>query len=139
MALSPDGRQVALTLLEEETRSSVLKVLPVAGGDAGELVRAKETETIAGHSLSWSPDSRYVIFGRARATGPERETQFFAISSLGGEPRALGLAMNSVRSVSLDPSGHHIAFAAREGKDNLEVWVMENFLSALKTVAPQPR
>jgi Tol biopolymer transport system component len=129
IALSPDGRQVALTLLEKETRSSVLKVLPVAGGEASELVRAKEPETIVGDSLNWSSDSRYIVFGKGRSTG-QAKTQLLAISSRGGEPHALGLAMDSVRSLSFDPSGHHVAFAA--GSAKREVWVMENFLPTLK-------
>ena len=112
IALSPDGRQVALTLLEKETRSSVLKVLQVAGGEASELVRAKEPEKIVGDSLNWSSDSRYIVFGKGRSTGQESKTQLLAISSRGGEPHALGLAMNSVRSLSFDPSGHHVAFGA---------------------------
>jgi Tol biopolymer transport system component len=131
-ALSPDGRQVALTLLEQETRSSVLKVLPVAGGDARELVRAKEPEEIVGDSLSWSSDSRFIVFGRTRVTGQERKTHLLAISSRGGEPHALGVGMDSVREVSFHPDGRHLSFAAREGKDKVEVWVMENFLPAPK-------
>jgi Tol biopolymer transport system component len=131
-ALSPDGQQVALTLLEKETQSSVLKVLPVAGGEASELVRAKEPETIVGDSLSWSSDSRYIVFGKGRAIGQERKTQLLAISPSGGEPHALGLAMDSVSSVSFDPNGHRLAFVAREGKDKVEVWVMENFLPTPK-------
>ena len=130
IALAPDGRQVVLTLLEKETRSSVLKVLPVAGGEASELVRAKEPEQIVGDSLSWSSDSRYIVFGKGQSTGQEQKTQLLAIPSRGGEPHALGLAMNSVRSLSFDPSGHRVAFAA--GKAKSEVWVIENFLPALK-------
>ena len=132
IALSPDGQQVALTLREKETRSSALKVLPIAGGEASELVRAKEPETIVGDSLSWSSDSRYIAFGKSRSNGQERKTQLLAISSRGGEPHALGLAMDFVRDVSFHPDGHHLTFAASAGKDKIEVWVMENFLPTLK-------
>jgi Tol biopolymer transport system component len=130
IALSPDGRQVALTLLEKETRSSVLKVLPVAGGEASELVRAKEPETIVGDSLSWSSDSQYIVFGKGQSTSREPKTQLLAISSHGGEPHGLGLAMDSVGSLSFDLSGHHVAFSA--GSAKREVWVMENFLPTIK-------
>jgi Tol biopolymer transport system component len=131
IALSSDGQQVALTLLEKETRSSVLKVLPVAGGDANELVRAKEPEVISGDALSWSSDSRYIIFGKA--TSQEGKTQLLAISPGGGEPHALGLAMHFVRDVSFHPDGHRIAFETSPGEGNkIEVWVMENFLPTLK-------
>lgn len=130
IALSPDGQQVALTLLEKATRSSVLKVLPVSGGEATELVRAKEPETIVGDSLNWSSDSRYIVFGKRQSTSEEPKTQLLTISSRGGEPHPLGLAMDSVHSLSFDPSGHHVAFAAGRGKS--EVWVMENFLPTPK-------
>jgi Tol biopolymer transport system component len=138
IALSPNGQQVALTLVEKQARSSALKLLPVAGGEASELVRAKEPEQIVGDSLSWSPDSRYIVFGRA-VNSQEllggyfphgRETQTLAISSHGGEPHALGVAINSAHTVSVDPTGHHIAFAA--GRAKSEIWVMENFLPTLK-------
>jgi len=138
IALSPDGQQVALTLLEKQTRSSVLKLLPVAGGETSELVRAKEPEVIVGDSLSWSSDSRYIVFGKAETSSQElqgalpsgRKTQLFAIASRGGEPHTLGLAMDSAHSFSFDPTGHHIAFAA--GRAKSEIWVMENFLPTLK-------
>jgi Tol biopolymer transport system component len=137
IALSPDGQQVALTLLEKETRSSVLKVLPIAGGDAKELVRAEEPEAIVGESLSWSSDSGYIVFGKVRASGQEGKTEVLLISSRGGEPHALGLAMDSVRDLSFHPDGHHLAFATSAGvmrgdEDKVEVWVMENFLPTLK-------
>ena len=137
IALSPDGQEVALTLLEKGTRSSALKVFPVAGGDANELVRAKEPEAIVGDSLSWSPDSRYIVFGKGRTTSQDRKTQLLAISPRGGDPHALGLAMDFVREVSFHPDGHHVAFAASAGRDKIEVWVMENFLPALKAARPQ--
>jgi Tol biopolymer transport system component len=137
IALSHDGQQVAITLIEKETRSSVLKVLPVAGGEVSELIRAKEPEVIVGDSLSWSSDSRYIVFCKRRSTSQEPKNQLLAISSRGGEPHPLGLAIDSARSLSFDPSGHHIAFAA--GRVKSEIWVMENFLPALKAARPQPR
>jgi hypothetical protein len=99
--MTQPSRPTASTLLEKETQSSVLKVLPVAGGEASELVRAKEPETIVGDSLSWSSDSRYIVFGKGRAIGQERKTQLLAISPSGGEPHALGLAMDSVAAFLL--------------------------------------
>jgi Tol biopolymer transport system component len=140
LALSPDGRQIAVTLFEQQTRSYVLKVLPVAGTDARELVRLKEPEELVGDSLNWSPDSQYIVFVRAvndqKLLGgyfPHgRETQMLAISSHGGEPHALGVAMDSATSVSFDPAGQRIAFAAGTAKS--EIWVMENFLPTQKAV-----
>jgi len=143
IALSPDGQQVAITLMEKQAQSSALKLLPVAGGEASELVRAKQPEEIVGDSLSWSPDSRYIVFGKAVNSREllggyfphGQETQTLAISSRGGEPHALGLSMDSAHSVSFDPTGRHLAFAA--GRAKSEIWVMENFLPTLKTARRQ--
>jgi Tol biopolymer transport system component len=134
VALSPDGQQVALTLIEKEKRSSTLKVLPVAGGEASELVRATEPETIVGDSLSWSSDSHSIIFGKGRTTGEEPKIELQVISARGGEPHALGLSMDYVHNVSFHPDGRHLAFAASTGKDKVEIWVMENFLPKFKPV-----
>jgi Tol biopolymer transport system component len=130
IALSPDGRQVALTLLEKETRFSVLKVLPVAGGEARELVRAKEPETNVGDSISWSSDSSFIVFSRTKAASNEPSP---AIPPCDGEPHALGLAMDlsmtfsptQTVTTSLSPPARGMP---REDKDKVEVWVMENFL-----------
>ncbi len=133
IALSPDGRQLALTLLEKETRSTILKVLPVTAGEARELLTVKEPETIAWYSLTWTSDSRYVVFGRVRANSQEPKTELFAISPGGGEAHALGLAMGFVRSVSFHPDGRRVAFTAGQLPSvKAEVWVMENFLPTLK-------
>lgn len=132
IALSPDGQQLALTLLEKETRSSALKVLPLAGGEAKKLARAKKPETIVGDSLSWSADSRYIVFGKSQGAGQQQKVQLLAIPSRGGEPHALGLSMDYVRHISFHPDGRHLAFSASAGRNKAEVWVMENFLPTLK-------
>lgn len=135
IALSPDGQQLALTLIERETRSSLLKVLSLGGAEARELVRGKEPETVVGDSLSWSADSRYIIFGKRRGATQDQKIELLAIPSRGGEPHALGLAMDSVRHLSFHPDGRHLAFTSA-GKDKVEIWVMENFLPAPKAARP---
>jgi Tol biopolymer transport system component len=137
VALSPDGQQVALSMMERETKSTALKVLPVTGGESSELVRTKEPDAIYRATLSWSADSRYIVFGKGRLADPERKTQLLAISSRGGESHPLGVVMDTGRNLSFDPTGHRVAFAA--GRAKSEIWVMENFLPALKPARPQPR
>jgi Tol biopolymer transport system component len=134
IALSHDGRQVALTLFDKETRSSVVKVLPVAGGEASELVRGKEPETIAEGSLTWTSDSRYVVFGRVRDVPQAMKTELFAVPAGGGEAHALGVAMDGVRNISFQSDGRRVAFTAGQPlfPPKAEVWVMENFLPTLK-------
>jgi hypothetical protein len=48
----------------------------------------------------------------------------------GGEPEKLELSMDRIRPLRIHPDGRRVAFAA--GWPAWEVWVMENFLPALR-------
>ncbi len=140
IALSSDGKQVAITVIEKDAKASALKLMAVAGGDATEIARAQEPEMIVGDSLSWSADSRYIIFGKSRPAGQETKTELLAVAADGGEPHSLGLTMEGmVGNVSFLPDRHHIAFQAIAGVGKIEVWAMENFLPARKPAQREPR
>jgi Tol biopolymer transport system component len=134
IALSPDGRQVALTLFDKQTRSTGLKVLSVAAGEARELLTVKEPETIPEDSLTWTSDSRYVVFGRVHHIAQDMKTELVAVPAGGGEAHALGVAMDGVRNISFRSDGRRVAFTAGQPlfPPKTEVWVMENFLPTLK-------
>ena len=53
------------------------------------------------------------------------------IPAAGGQPQKLGLAMDRFLDLRLHPDGRHIAFTA--GKKAVEIWSIENLLSAIKT------
>ena len=134
IALSPDGRQLALTLFDKQTRSTGLKVLSVTAGEARELLTVKEPETIPEDSVTWTSDSRDVVFGRIRNVPQAVKTELFAVPAGGGEAHALGVAMDGLRNLSFKPDGRHVAFTAGQQPfpPRAEVWVMENFLPTLK-------
>ncbi len=122
-ALSRDGRQLAFAV-RGESQSTVLKVMPAAGGEARDLLR--EVRLPLGRStIAWTPDGLSVLFAREPSPGNSK-TELWQISVQGGEPRKLELAADGMRDVCVHPDGRHIAFTA--GQDTSEVWVMENFL-----------
>ena len=131
LPLSPDGGQLAFTINDQATRSSILKVMPAAGGEARELLRLKEPESIG--LLVWTPDGREVIFGKNRSTSLEEQTpELWRISAQGGETqRLVELEMEQLRGLRFHPDGRRIAFSG--GKFSGEVWVMENFLPKAST------
>ncbi len=134
IALSPDGRQLALTLFDKKTRSTGLKVLSVTAGEVRELVTVKEPETIAEDSVTWTSDSRDVVFGRIRHVPQAVKTELFAVPAGGGEAHALGVAMDGLRNLSFKSDGRYVAFTAGQQPfpPRAEVWVMENFLPTPK-------
>ena len=82
-------------------------------------------------SLSWTSDSRYVLFSRWNETNP---TSILArVPVAGGEPAELGLEMEGIRDLRVSKDGRQIAFTS--DTRGLGVWVMENFLPKNKMAA----
>ena len=127
VALSRDGQQLAFAVREAESGSKVIKVLPAAGGEARDLLRGAQLPFPG--SVAWAPDSQSVLFVKQPSPGDSR-TELWRIPVQGGEPRRLDLTAENMRELRIHPDGRRIAFTA--GQDKQEVWVMENFLPALK-------
>lgn len=123
LALSPDGKEMAIVTADDETNSVVVKRIPVAGGAAREVVRLQRPVRI--YSLVWSPDGRRLMYLQAQGQGSK--TELWQISANGGEPQRIGLDMPRMRGLSIHPDGRRVAFQAGE-QEKYEVWVMENFL-----------
>ena len=129
VALSRDGRQLAFVVADADSRPKVLKVMPAAGGEARDLLR----EAQLSGDLAWTPDGLGLLFTK-RSPG-DSKTELWLIAVQGGEPRRLELAAEGMRDVCIHPDGRHIAFT--EVKSRNEVWVLENFLPALKAAGKQ--
>ena len=124
LTLSPDGSQLAFVI--RESGSSVLKVMPAAGGEARDLLRGVPLPFCEA-PIAWAPDGSSLLF--ARQPGPrDAKTELWLVSVQGGEPRRLELAADGMIDICLHPDGRHIAFT--EVKDRNGVWVLENFLPA---------
>jgi Tol biopolymer transport system component len=113
----------------------MLKVIPAAGGEALELLRAHQSdEYVSTISLpAWMPDSRQIIYAR-NVAGQKRQFELWRVSAGGGEPQTLGLTMQGLQpyGLSVHPDGRRIAFTAGKPSHS-EVWVLKDFLPELKT------
>jgi Tol biopolymer transport system component len=135
--VSPDGQRLLIGV--NENWSEILFVMPAAGGEARELVKIDEKEVPFWGSPSWTPDGRHVAFlrgvkGEAQIPYRDRQWQLWRVAAEGGEPQSLGLTFTGqlTGALRLHPAGRRVAID--DIKVNLEVWVMENFLPALKVV-----
>ncbi len=129
-AVSPDGQRIVFRSYEKP--DITLKTMLVSGGDIREIVRVKIPEYIPGYSgLAWTPDGRFVLYFTARLDpqGVEK-TELWRVQVETRECKSFGLAMDRMRNIALHPDGKRIAFDS--GMPKIEVWVMENFLPALK-------
>jgi Tol biopolymer transport system component len=131
--VSPDGRYVAaLSGLNAEGKTcSTLLLIPVAAGDAKELLRLSRPEGIPFlWSVEWTPDSSVVLV--IKDTGQRRE--LWQVPIAGSQPRKLDIDLsdwaNPASGFSIHPDGRQIAFTA--GRNVPEIWALENFLPAAK-------
>ncbi len=117
---SPDNRYFAFIVPDSQT---VLKILPMTGGEPREILRGLNR-----FILTWTPDDRYLVFGKEVRPGePRPEIELWRVPATGGEPQKLDLpALKNLENVRIHPDGRRIVFVAGEPKG--EVWVMENFL-----------
>jgi len=126
LALSPDGRQLALIIVFDDGFS--LRIAPSAGGEMREVLRLPGTKPLPFPDrrswLVWTPDGRHLLFARPK----DEATELWRISVEGGEPQNLGLTMKKMESLSIHPDGRRIAFTGPGPRPGAEVWVMENFL-----------
>jgi Tol biopolymer transport system component len=125
MALSPDGKWLAFRVPLEN--AVALMVMPATGGDTRELVRVAADNMPA---ITWTRDSRAVLYARPGRLEDKPVMELWLVPAEGGEARKLGLAMEGLRDLRVHPDGRRIVFGA--GQPRAEVWVMENFLPAVK-------
>ena len=122
LAISPDGQHLAFVKC---SNGHSIQIAPTAGGEIRELL--PETEFSERTGLLWTPDGRYLIFGKWNEK--DKKMELWRISVEGGEPENIGLAMGKIEHLSIHPDGHRIAFTGPGLGRGPEVWVMENILS----------
>ena len=127
--VSPDGQR--LLIATWDGKSQVLLVMPAAGGEAREVVRIDgEKENPFPGSPSWTPDGRSVAFLKG-IKGKDGQWQLWRATAEDGAQQRIGqIAARQLQGVRLHPDGRRVAIT--DVKVDLEVWVMENFLPALK-------
>ena len=108
---------------ERETLESILKILPISGGETKEVARWKKGKIIT--TADWTPDGKELLFAESRFQSGYK-FEFWRISTEGGEPQKLGLSMDRVYMLSVCPDGQQIAF--RAGQRIKEIYAMDNFL-----------
>ena len=138
LTVSPDSRQVAFVWAEwlgfGNPGTTGLRVIPTSGGEARELLELPPPQ-MAGPTpllgLSWTPDSRHLLYATSRA-GAEPKMELWRIPAAGGQPESLGLVMEGLApyGLSVHPDGERVAFTAgklarRPPGWSTELWALE--------------
>lgn len=122
-ALSADGKSIGYLEIDGAAGTAILKVMPVAGGEARVLHQFEKGHGLLA-MLRWTPDSQRLVYGRWI---DKRETPTaFSIPAAGGVPVELDARIPGHPSLALHPDGRRVAFEG--GNTAYEVWALENFL-----------
>jgi Tol biopolymer transport system component len=117
LELSPDGKQVAVAVLNERTGTRDLWLYDIATG-----ARTRLDENVADENwLIWSPDGRRVIFNSQSTRGLD----LYQTTSRAGERQELLLADEDGKwPVSWSADGRFVLYVtSREGTGN-DIWVL---------------
>ena len=120
--LSPEGRDVVFS------DRDAIKIAALDGGEPRELFRGP-----LWYVPRWTSDGRYIIAQALdRVTGWYTATsEIWRIPVQGGTLLKLDLNIPKMEDFALHPDNRRFAFSVNEGS-RTELWVLENFLPALK-------
>jgi Tol biopolymer transport system component len=125
MAMSPDGRQLALATRTRTPGTSRIELVSVENGTARELYRLPATDDLASYSsVVWAQDGGHLYF--AATTGPQGvnvpTVEMRRIPAQGGPAETIDLKRVGLSVFQLSPDGRRIAFGVSDFAS--EVWVM---------------
>lgn len=127
-SISPNGQRYAFAAFNNKGEST-LAVAQGNGGQSRILLTLKAPERFQRPPnqgwLWWTPDERYILF--VKKPNLKAAAELWRIAADGGQPQYLGLAMEDLHDLRLNPDGRQLAFTAGS-KRKPEIWVMENFL-----------
>jgi len=126
-AVAPDGQHLAVGYGRR------IMIIAASGGEPRELV-SEAPGRQASDTLAWSPDGRYVYFGR-QLPQLQGAIRLYRVAVAGGAPEDLNLEIGE--ELRFRPDGRRLAFTRLEGEARNargEIWVMENVLPTLERV-----
>ena len=127
LAISHDGRLLAMSVAHPALRRHVIYTLPLTGGEPQEVVRL--TEGIGREGLAWTPDGRYLLF--VKATGLNR-AELFRVPASGGIPESTGISARGLSFLNVHPDGTRITYTVGQYFQT-DIWALENFLPGPRT------
>jgi len=131
-AWSPDGKMIALPILEEENQRSYMKVIGVRVADRVESTLTPQRWRFI-KDVSWTPDGESLIINaRDEASAPELAMQLWRVPLAGGEPRRITNDLNNYMRSSISTDGSTLIALQVQWTSSVSIAPVENPSGAVK-------
>jgi hypothetical protein len=138
VVVSANGRHIAFTTTNLETRTSSVMVLTVTGENPRALGLPIALPDSWDDLSAVTPDGRFVLYTTWNQDA--QATRVWRVPVGGGAPQEIRFPLRGRRdfdSVSLHPDGKQIAFVAETPTPRTQtVWALENFLPRTSSARP---
>jgi Tol biopolymer transport system component len=118
LAVSPDGRQLAMKLL-----GGVMHVMPTDGGSSRELFRPAASLLGTGlmrNGLTWTPDQNFLLV--------TLDSELWRVAVADGRAERLDIPLTGLRAPTVHPDGRRVVFSSTQGvnANGGVMWKIEN-------------
>ena len=134
IAISPDGRSLAVATTNPKTAEARLFRVDVDGGNYRELHGPYQANT-TWEKLVWTKDGRSIVFAASvGGRNSNRKGEIMRIGSAGGSPESTGVTIDNLRTFDLSPDGSRIAYAttAQPLTSSRALYAIDNLPALLK-------
>jgi serine/threonine protein kinase len=115
--ISPDGKRVALDIIDHQTGNMDIWIYPSSGGVA---TRVTSDRAIDGSPV-WSPDGQQIAFMSLRKGHPD---VYLRSSSGAGSEECILESERAKYTVDWSPDARFVLFRAIDAKSNMELWAL---------------
>jgi len=115
MALSPDGRTLALMMRNPATPAR-LALVGIDGSNYREIYTTNDIRGTVVDKLAWTPDGRSILFAMSVSDRESSERRIMRISADGGKPESIGLQVNALSTFDISPDSMRIVVSTTDNR-----------------------
>ena len=131
IALSPDGRTLAMATIDPKNREMRIELVDTNGNNHRELAGPFRNASALTDKLAWTKDGRSIQFARPEENG-NGSLEIVRIGIEGGSTEFTGLRVSGLSTFDLSPDGLRIAFSTIAGTSAAELLAIDNLPVLLK-------
>ncbi len=117
IALSPDGRTLAIATINQKTKETRLARVDVDGSKYRELYGPYQVSTI-NDRLAWTKDGRSILF--SESADRNSDSQIMRIGAEGGKPEFTGLTIKNLSTFDPSPDGSRLAYSTTAAGNTIQ-------------------